>query len=193
MSGRSHSVQREYLCLLSRLHLHCRKYKKRAGMETIGPGFSTCHCYEVAGGGCAASGCLRNRFQAMATPCTLHVWADTRGCSPSSITARARARLSSRCTPHLISLMWDVTCYPHGVKCQGKYRKASLSCKLSCSLSPSLNILVTALYFSLRAAALSVSRAIFLNWVHFCMAALAMSLKSREVSMLQWNALCPPT
>lgn len=85
---------------------------------------------------------------------------------------------------------------------KGKYRKASLSCKLSCSLYPSLNILVTALYFFLHAptallssdaAAVSVSPAIFLNWVHFCMVPLAMTLKSSEGVMLQWNALCPPT
>lgn len=159
-------------------------------METIAPEFSTCHCYEVARGGCAVRDCLRNTFQAVATPCTLHVWADTWCSSPSSITAAARARLWPRCTSHLISLMSPALPMVWLSSFKGKYGKASLSCKLSCSLSPSLNILLTTLYFSLHAATallssnatVSVSPAIFLNWFHFCMVPLAKTLKHNKES-----------
>lgn len=164
-------------------------------MDTIAPEFSTCHCYEIARRGCAVSDCLRDRFQAVATPCTLHVWADSSCSSPSSITRMSESKQG--CGPGALPT-WLASCEMSPAapvvwmpSFKDKYRKASLSCKLSCSLSASLNILVTALYFSLRAAmallssdaaAASVSPATFLNWVHFCMVPLAMTLKSNKES-----------
>lgn len=179
MSGRSQSILRKYLCLINWLPLHCRKYKKKAGMETSAPEFSTCHCYEVARGGCAVI--ASETGSKLWPPPALYMSELTpgaaaphpsqpepeQGCDPGALPSWLASCEMSPATP---------TVWMSSFK--GKYGKASLSCKLSCSLSAPLNILVAALCFSLHAAtallssdaaAASVSPAIVLSWVHFCM------------------------
>lgn len=130
-------ILRKYLCLMSSLPLHCRKYKKKAGMETIAPEFPTCHCYEVAGGGCAV---IVSETGSKPWPppalCMSELAPDAAALHPS------QPEPEQSCDPGALPT-WLASCEMSPAtpmvwmsSFKGKYGKASLSCKLSAAFLP---------------------------------------------------------